>query len=107
MNRGDLVTVALQGDFGKPRPALVVQSDLFNAHSSITVLPITSTLIDAPLLRITVQPDVKNGLQAASQIMLDKTMTVKGDKVSAPFGKVDNEVMVQVNRGLALFLGVV
>ncbi len=107
MNRGDLVTVALQGDFGKPRPALVVQSDLFNAHSSITVLPITSTLIDAPLLRITVQPDAKNSLQAASQIMLDKTMTVKADKVSAPFGRVANEVMVQVNRGLALFLGVV
>ncbi len=107
MNRGDLVTVALQGGFGKPRPALVVQSDLFNAHSSITVLPITSTLIDAPLLRITVQPDVKNSLQAVSQIMLDKTMTVKVDKVSAPFGKVASEVMVQVNRGLALFLGVV
>jgi mRNA interferase MazF len=107
MKRGDLVTVALQGDFGKPRPALVVQSDLFNAHSSITVLPITSSLIDAPLLRITVQPDAKNCLQTVSQIMLDKTMTVKADKVSAPFGKVASEVMVQVNRGLALFLGVV
>ena len=107
MNRGDLVTVVLQGDFGKPRPALVVQSDLFHAHSSITVLPITSTVIDAPLLRITVQPDAKNSLQAVSQIMLDKTMTVKADKVSAPFGKVASEVMVQVNRGLALFLGVV
>ena len=107
MNRGDLVTVVLQGDFGKPRPALVVQSDLFHAHSSITVLPITSTVIDAPLLRITVQPDAKNSLQAVSQIMVDKTMTVKADKVSAPFGKVASEVMVQVNRGLALFLGVV
>jgi mRNA interferase MazF len=48
MNRGDLVIVALQADFGETRPALVVQSDLFNAHSSITVLAITSTLIDAP-----------------------------------------------------------
>jgi mRNA interferase MazF len=107
MKRGDLVTVALQGDFGKPRPALVVQSDLFNAHSSVTVLPITSTLIDAPLLRITVQATTINGLQTASQIMLDKAMTVKSDKLSAPFGTASNEIMVQVNRGLALFLGIV
>jgi mRNA interferase MazF len=107
MKRGDLVAVALQGDFSKPRPALVVQSDLFNAHSSVTVLPITSTLIDAPLLRITVQATAMNGLQAASQIMLDKAMTVKSDKLSARFGTASNEVMVQVNRGLALFLGVV
>jgi mRNA interferase MazF len=103
MKRGDLVTVALQGDFGKPRPALVVQSDLFNAHSSVTVLPITSTLIDAPLLRITVQATAINGLQTVSQIMLDKAMTVKSDNLSAPFGAASNEIMVQVSRGLALF----
>jgi len=54
--RGDLVTIATQGDFGKPRPALVIQADPFNALSSITVLPVTSTLVDAPLLRVTVEP---------------------------------------------------
>ena len=61
--RGDIVTVAMQGDFGKPRPALVIQSDQFVEHTSVTVLPITSTLVNAPLLRITVQPDPENGLQ--------------------------------------------
>ncbi|WP_367889521.1 type II toxin-antitoxin system PemK/MazF family toxin, partial [Vibrio cholerae] len=56
MHRGDLVPVAIQGDFGKPRPALIVQSDLFNAHESVTVLPVTSSTVDAPLLRVTVTP---------------------------------------------------
>jgi mRNA interferase MazF len=67
MRRGDLVTVALQGDIGKPRPALVIQSDLFEAHPSVTILPVTSELIDAPLLRVSVAPDASNGLRAASQ----------------------------------------
>ena len=66
MRRGDLVTVAMQGDFGKPRPALVIQADLFAAHSSVTVLPVTSTIVNAPLLRISIQPDPENGLQKPS-----------------------------------------
>lgn len=72
MKRGALITVAMQGDFGKPRPALVVQSDHFDEHPSVTVLPITSTLVEAPLLRITVQPSPRNGLQGGSQVMIDK-----------------------------------
>lgn len=66
MQRGDLVTVALQGDLGKPRPALVVQSDLFSAHPSVTVLPVTSELVDAPVFRLTLVPDARNGLQRPS-----------------------------------------
>lgn len=54
--RGDLVTVAMQGDFGKPRPALVIQADQFNEHATVTVLPLTSALVAAPLLRITIKP---------------------------------------------------
>ena len=77
--RGDLVTIALQGDFGKPRPALVIQADWFAGHSSVTVLPVTGTLVDAPLLRITLQPSADNGLQKTSQIMVDKAMTVQRD----------------------------
>jgi mRNA interferase MazF len=65
MRRGDLVTVALQGAYGKPRPALVIQSDLFDAHPSVAVLPVTSELRDAPLFRIRVEPDAKNGLRSA------------------------------------------
>lgn len=64
--RGDLVTVSLPGDYGKPRPALVIQSDLFAEHPSVTVLPITSHLVDAPLLRIDIGPE--SGLERPSQI---------------------------------------
>lgn len=105
MRRGDLVTVALQGDYGKPRPALVIQSDRFTDLGSVVILPLTSTLIDAPLLRPTVEPSPDNGLRALSQIMLDKPMTVKADKVSPAFGHLDDLDMIGVSRSLALFLG--
>lgn len=105
MRRGDLVTVALQGDYGKPRPALVIQSDQFSGTASVVVLPITSTLMEAPLLRLTVEPDPGNGLRATSQVMLDKPMTVKADKIGPAFGTLDDATVVSVNRSLALFLG--
>jgi len=107
VRRGDLVTVALQGDYGKPRPALIVQADQFADLGSVAILPLTSHLIDAPLLRISLSPTPENGLQGASQIMLDKPMTVKADKVGHPFGHLDDATMVSVNRSLALFLGLV
>lgn len=107
MKRGDFVTVALQGDFGKPRPALVVQSDKFNdAHATVTVLLVSSDLVDAPLFRISLQPDAKNNLERPCQILVDKTMTIKRARLGAPFGSTSDEVMVAVNRALALFLGI-
>ena len=105
--RGDLVTVAMRGDFGKPRPALVIQADQFNEHATVTVLPVTSTLVAAPLLRITVQPSAENGLQQPSQVMVDKSMTVRRDKLGQAFGRIDVDVMVEVERCLAVFLGIV
>jgi mRNA interferase MazF len=105
VKRGALVTVALQGDYGKPRPALIVQADQFAILDSVAILPITSALIDAPLLRLTVTPSATNGLRKASQIMLDKPMTVKADKIGQPFGQLEDTVMISVNRSLALFLG--
>ncbi|MBU2857696.1 type II toxin-antitoxin system PemK/MazF family toxin [Acidithiobacillus ferrooxidans] len=104
--RGDLVTIAMQGDFGKPRPALVIQANLFGEHTSVTVLPITSTLVAAPLLRVTVQPCVENGLQKPSQVMVDKAMTVKREKAGPVFGRIDADAMVEVERCLAVFLGI-
>jgi len=104
--RGDLVTIAMQGDFGKPRPALVIQADQFGEHATVTVLPVTSTLVAAPLLRITVQPSAENGLQKPSQVMIDKVITVKRDKIGATFGRIDVDVMVEVERCLAVFLGI-
>jgi mRNA interferase MazF len=105
MRRGDLVTVAMPGDFGKPRPALVVQSDLFDASATVTLLLLSSTTVDAPLIRLTVQPTAGNGLRKPSQIMVDKAMTVRRDKLGGPLGHLDDETMLAVNRSLALFFG--
>lgn len=104
--RGDLVTIAMQGDFGKSRPALVIQADQFSLHSSATVLAITSTMVAAPLLRVTVQPSAENGLQKPSQVMVDKAMTVKREKIGSKLGRVDQQVLVEVDRCLAVFLGI-
>nr|WP_215888379.1 type II toxin-antitoxin system PemK/MazF family toxin [Acidithiobacillus thiooxidans] len=106
MMRGDLVTIAMQGDFGKPRPALVIQANQFSEHNSVTVLPITSTIVAAPLLRLTVHPSAENGLQKPSQVMVDKTMTVKRDKVGPAFGRIDADALVEIERCLAVFLGI-
>ena len=88
MKRGDFVTVDMQDDFGKPRPALILQSDRFDEHATVTILPVTSTLVDAPLFRITIEPSITNGLNKPSQVMVDKTMTVVKDKIGKPFGKI-------------------
>ena len=105
MKRGDLVTVALQGDLGKPRPALLIQSDLFDAHPSVTILPVTSDLRATPLFRITVNPTPDNGLNQASQVMVDKPQSVARDKIGSVLGHLDDAAMLAVNRALAVFLG--
>lgn len=105
MKRGDLVTIALQGDYGKPRPALVIQSDLFDEHPSVTVLPVTSALRDAPLFRLPLQTGPSTGLRGESQIMVDKPQTVPRDKLGPTIGRVDDATLLAVNRALAVFLG--
>ena len=107
MRRGDLVTIALQGTYGKPRPALVIQSDLVAEHPSVTVLPVTSELRDTPLFRILVEPNVTNGLRKTSQIMTDKVQTVQREKIEEVFGRMSEEDMLAVSRALAVFLSVV
>ena len=106
MKRGDLIIVAMTGDYGKPRPTLVIQSDLFNeTHASVTVAPVTSTLVDAPLFRLAVEPSSQNGLRAVSQIMLDKITTVRRDRLGATIGRLDEETMQRVSRAVLLWLG--
>ena len=103
--RGDLITVALQGDFGKPRPAVVIQSDLFDEHPSVTLLPLTSDLRDTPLFRITIDPSPENGLRQRSQIMVDKIHTVPRAKIGPGLGRLSDDEQIAVNRSLMLFLG--
>lgn len=105
MKRGDLIITSLPGDYGKPRPALMIQSDLFAETESLTVLPLTSMLVTTPLGRVTVDPDPQNGLRARSQVMIDKLMTIRRDKVGPVIGSLDATTMLEVNRLLALFLG--
>lgn len=104
--RGDVVTIATQGDFGKPRPAVVIQADQFGKHPCTTVLPLTSALVAAPLLRITVEPDSANGLGKRSQVMVDKAVTIRRDKLGPPVGRISADTLLQIERCLAVFLGI-
>lgn len=106
MKRGDVVVVALPGDFGKPRPAVVVQSDALNdAWPTLAVAPLTTTIADAPLLRVTVDPSPMNGLRSVSQIMIDKTMPVRRRRVGATVGRLEDDILRRVDRALAVWLG--
>lgn len=104
--RGDIVLATFSGDYGKPRPAVVVQTDLVNdTHASIVVCPVTSHLVEAPLFRLPLIQTNENGLNKPSQIMVDKIGAVRRDRIKEAIGNVDNTKMVQLNRSLALWLG--
>ncbi|HKC13876.1 MAG TPA: type II toxin-antitoxin system PemK/MazF family toxin [Vicinamibacteria bacterium] len=106
MKRGDIVLVSLPGDFGKPRPALVVQTDLVPAtYRTVTLLPITSDIQPAPDFRITLEPSARNGLRKVSQVMVDKTMTHLRSKLRDVIGTLDDDTLTRINRALALWLG--
>jgi mRNA interferase MazF len=106
VRRGDIVTIVLPGAYGKPRPALVVQSDLYDTLASVTVLPVTSELRTAPLLRISIEPNTDNGLRKKSQVMVDKAQTVPRDKVGGIIGRLHEDTLVSVDRALAVFFGI-
>lgn len=98
---------AAPGDFGKPRPALVVQSGLFNpTHASIVICPITSHLVDAPLFRLTISPSQENGLKSESQIMVDKTTAINRERIGKRIGRLIDTELAEVDRALLLWLGI-
>jgi mRNA interferase MazF len=105
MKRGDLVTVVLPGAYGKPRPAVIVQSDAVEEMESITFLPLTGEILPEQVFRVTVSPSATNGLQRPSQVMADKCSTLPLAKVGAVFGRLHDEDMDAVHRALALYLG--
>ena len=107
MKRGDLVTVALQGEYGKPRPALVIQSDLFaNLTSTVTVALLTSAALDIPIFRVPIEPSETNALRTRSFVMVDQTFSASTRRFGDAFGHLDDADMLAVNRALALFLGI-
>lgn len=107
MRRGAIVLVAAKGAYtGKPRPALVVQSDLFNpTHSSVTICPITSDCVDAPLFRVPLPPGERTGLRRTSQIMVDKIVTVPRAAISDPLGRCDESELQAAEEALRGWLG--
>lgn len=106
MKRGDLVTVALSGDYGKPRPALVIQSNLFADHPFVTVLPLTSALREAPIFRVRIWPDQANGLHVPSDVMIDKLHTVAREKIRDTIGSIGDEHLIEIERAIAVWLGI-
>ena len=106
MKRGEIWTVAGAGDYaGKPRPVVIVQADAFDATASITICAFTSDETDAPLFRLTVEPSERNGLRAASRLIVDKVTTVPKSKVGQCIGRLDDEDLIRLNRALLVFLG--
>ena len=105
MQRGDLVTVAVAGDYGKPRPALVIQSDHLPETDSVLVCLLTTTLRDAPLFRFALPANQDTGLRQPSQVMVDKIMAVRRDRCGARIGKVDPAAMLALNRLLTFVVG--
>lgn len=105
VKRGDILPIVQPGAYGKPRPALVIQSDLFDVHPSVTILPLTSDLRDAPLFRVRIEPSEQNGLRTTSEAMVDKITTVPRNKAGEPFGRLEEEHLRQIERLLTLWLG--
>ena len=103
MTRGDIITVSLPGDYGRPRPALVIQSDIFGSDESLAVLPITTHLLDAPFVRITIGREA--GLERPSQVQIDKVQTARRGRFGRVIGRADDATLRAVNRALTVFLG--
>lgn len=107
MRRGDLVTIVLQAEHGKPRPALVIQSDHFaQLTSSVTVALVTLMALDAPLIRVPIEPSDSNGLRMRSYVMVDQVFSARPHRIGRVFGHLDDADMIAVNRALALFMGI-
>ena len=106
MRRGEVWTATGGVYAAKPRPVLIIQDDRFDATDSVTVLPTTTTLVDAPLLRIPVEPTPANGLERASHIMIDKITTTRREKAQTRLGVLSAEDLLRVERSLLVFLGI-
>ena len=106
MKRGEIWTVAGGGNYaGKPRPAVIVQNDDFDTTDSIAFCPFTTDTAEAPLIRLPVEPDGRNGLDALSRIMVDKIATVPKRKIGERIGELGGEDIARLDRAVATFLG--
>jgi mRNA interferase MazF len=106
MRRGDLVTVTAAGGYGKPRPAVIVQTDAFpENHASVVVCQLTSELVDAADFRVTIEPTPENGLRHKSQVMADKPVTIRRERIGQKIGHLGSQDMARLGNALAFVLG--
>ena len=106
MRRGEIWTIAGASDYGgKPRPVVIVQDDRFDATASLTICAFTTETTDAPLFRLPVVPDERNGLRTPCRLMVDKITTVPKTKIGSRIGRLDDEDLVRLNRAILVFLG--
>ena len=106
MRRGDVVVVAATGDYGKPRPAVVVQTKAFpETHPSVVICQMTSEVVDAPDFRVTIEPNEENGLRTRSQVMADKPVTVRRERIGRLIGHLTDADIGRLNIALAFVMG--
>jgi mRNA interferase MazF len=105
LKRGAIATAAMPGDFGKPRPVVVLRSDRFAAHRFVTVMPVTGTRQDAPQLRLDLEPTQDNGLQLLSQAMIDGVQSIAIRRIGQVIGQLAADDMMAIDRALAVYLG--
>lgn len=108
MRRGDVYTAAVRGPYtGKPRPVVVLQDDRFDVTASVTVCPLTTTTVVAPLARVHIEATDNNGLSQASRLMVDRVTTMPRENLRTRLGRLSDEDMVRLNRAVIVFLGLV
>ena len=105
MKRGEVWIVSGGGYAGKPRPAVILQDDRFDATASVTICVFTTDSTEAPLFRLAIEPDDRNGLRATSRLMVDKITTVSRQRVGERIGRLSAPELVRLNRAIAVFLG--
>jgi mRNA interferase MazF len=105
VKRGDLVIVSAAGDYGKPRPAIVIQSDWLKAPDSVLVALLTSVLVDAPLYRLQIEPSDANGLKVPSQVMVDKIVAMPREKCGQVIGRINETTLIALNHMLSVVIG--
>ncbi len=106
MKRGDIVTVAAPGDYGKPRPAVVIQSDWLTRTDSVLVALMTSAVFDAPIYRLDVDATAENGLKTRSQVMVEKILAVPREKCGQKMGRLDAATLIALNHMLSVVIGI-
>ena len=106
MKRGEIWTVAGgSGYAGKPRPAVIVQDDAFDATASITICALSTDAVNAPLFRLPIEPNFDNGLRSPCRLMVDKITTVPKSRLGKRIGRLGDEDVVRLNRATLVFLG--